>query len=74
MSVRLLSDRVHVEVSDGDPVLPTKRDVGDQATSGRGIAMVDALALAWGAAPLEGGKVVWFDVAREPARDPHPTA
>ena len=73
VSVRLLTDRVHVEVSDGDPTLPEVKAAGIAATSGRGMAMVDALAMAWGAVPVEGGKIVWFDVARTPARDPHPS-
>lgn len=71
VSVRLLNDRVHVEVTDGDPNLPQPQVVGTDSVSGRGIAMVEALSLAWGAAAVDGGKVVWFDVARSSDPDLH---
>ena len=42
------------------------RHVDHDAESGRGIALVDALAERWGTITLEEGKIVWFDVARSP--------
>lgn len=57
------SGRVHVEVHDAEPAPPVLRAVAPEATGGRGIALVDRLAAAWGT-QLEGsdGKTVWFDL------------
>ena len=68
VSVRLLEDHVHVEVhdrarADVSPVLPR-----EDAESGRGLFLVEALARAWGSTIFGDGKIVWFDVDR-PARD-----
>ena len=56
-------DRLRVEVSDGSPQLPRPRHVGPDAEGGRGLALVDALAVAWGTEPSPTGKVVWFEVS-----------
>ncbi len=45
---------------DGDPV---RRDYSDEATSGRGLAIVEQVASAWGVTRVAGGKLVWFEVA-----------
>jgi hypothetical protein len=34
-----------------------------QATTGRGLQLVERLADRWGSEPRTGGKVVWFEVA-----------
>ncbi len=62
--VRLAADRVHIEVSDDDPRPPVPRQAADTDTGGRGLALVEALALEWGWSPVGTGKVVWFDLAR----------
>lgn len=64
LSVHLLSDAVRVEVVDTSPVLPTPKDADDTETSGRGLAIMDAMASAWGVDPLPDGKRVWFEVPR----------
>jgi CheY-like chemotaxis protein len=64
VTVRLLPDRVHVEVADARPETVYAQEADDSATSGRGLALVDALATDWGSVTVTGGKVVWFDVAR----------
>ncbi len=74
VTVRLLADRVHVEVSDStdsepDAVRPGVLD--EISIGGRGLAMVEALSMSWGSVPMAGGKVVWFDVAR-PGHDGPP--
>lgn len=62
--VSLLPDRVHVEVFDPDPT-PVRVGRADvDATSGRGLHLVAALASTWGSVRVGAGKVVWFDVAR----------
>jgi chemotaxis response regulator CheB len=63
--VGLLPDRVHVEVVDSDPTPVQARQAPPSATSGRGLALVDSLAVAWGSVEVDYGKVVWFDVARD---------
>jgi anti-sigma regulatory factor (Ser/Thr protein kinase) len=54
---------VLVEVTDADPAMDTMK--APSARSGRGLAIVDLLATAWGVIPAaSGGKIVWakFDV------------
>lgn len=55
---------LRVEVADDSPVLPQLREESLDATGGRGIMILDALAAAWGVRIADPGKVVWFDVAR----------
>jgi len=64
VTVRLLDDRVHVEVSDTRSETVRAQELNNTSTSGRGLALVDALAAAWGSVALPEGKIVWFDVAR----------
>jgi anti-sigma regulatory factor (Ser/Thr protein kinase) len=54
-----------VRVADGDSRVPTRRDQARaDATSGRGLRLVEALSVAWGVevAPAGRGKTVWFRV------------
>jgi CheY-like chemotaxis protein len=64
VTVRLLRDRVHVEVADARTDTLSVQETADTQTSGRGLALVEALATDWGNVVVPGGKVVWFDVAR----------
>lgn len=59
VTVTLASTYLVVEVSDGNPRRPQPREYEVEATTGRGIALVDALCLRWGVTPGERGKVVW---------------
>ena len=54
---------VRVEVSDDAEQYPEMRPPDEEATSGRGMVLVDALATAWGVRPANGGKCVWFELA-----------
>ncbi len=54
------ADAVWVEVADGHPLLPSPRAMSSDAEAGRGLALVNALTLSWGAEPQSQGKVVWF--------------
>jgi len=55
---------VHVEIHDGNAALPAIRNADSGAVNGRGMAIVDELALSWGVRPAGRGKTVWFDVDR----------
>jgi anti-sigma regulatory factor (Ser/Thr protein kinase) len=54
-----------VGVHDGSPASVNPRHVGLEATSGRGLALVEQLATTWGVEVDDGrGKEVWFEVPR----------
>ena len=57
---------LRVEVVDESGRPPERREADDEATSGRGLFIVDALADAWGVEPRGAGKAVWFELARTP--------
>lgn len=58
--VQRTSTGVEVEVRDLDERLPAARLVDDDAESGRGLFLLDAVASDWGAEPSAAGKRVWF--------------
>ncbi|MCU1346243.1 MAG: response regulator receiver [Acidimicrobiia bacterium] len=72
IAVILHRDSVRVEVADASAAPPEPRNPAAVERSGRGLQLVNKLTSAWGVDPLpEGGKVVWFEVARfDPAAMP----
>ncbi|MFI2375306.1 ATP-binding protein [Streptomyces sp. NPDC018964] len=71
VTVRVSCDdggRTRLEVTDPDPrALPVLRAAVDvDAESGRGLALLDALAVRWGVAHGPGGKTVWCELDAEP--------
>lgn len=54
--------RLRVEVSDGSPELPVMRGARPTDEDGRGLALVEALAVAWGADARPDGKTSWFEI------------
>ena len=55
--------RARVAVHDGSAALPRLQVPGFDLRTGRGLAIVDALADDWGYWPVAGdGKVVWFEL------------
>jgi anti-sigma regulatory factor (Ser/Thr protein kinase) len=56
---------VRVRVADASHRGPRQRDYSDEATTGRGLTLVEALASAWGTEPTERGKTVWFELNDE---------
>lgn len=56
------SDTVRIAVEDTSPVIPEPREAGDRAVTGRGLNLVEHLALRWGVDAIDGGKVVWFEL------------
>jgi anti-sigma regulatory factor (Ser/Thr protein kinase) len=58
------SSGITVRVSDGEPGLPVLGCAHEQAESGRGMTLVDAISDDWGAEPDAPGKTVWFRLVR----------
>ncbi|MGB8947289.1 MAG: ATP-binding protein [Streptomyces sp.] len=56
---------LRTEVADASDALPCPREAGPDDESGRGLALVELLADAWGARarPYGIGKAVWFELA-----------
>jgi len=69
--VGVYPDEVCVEVRDHSSTLPSRRDYDTEATTGRGMGLVAALARAYGVRSLgEHGKVVWFCIGDTDEVDP----
>ncbi|MBW3646736.1 MAG: ATP-binding protein [Actinobacteria bacterium] len=63
VTVDVEPDHVRVEVRDFSPVLPVQRDYNEQATTGRGMALVAALTRDHGISDVgPDGKTVWFTI------------
>lgn len=67
--LREYPDRIRVEVRDNDPRPPVPAAVLDlddadveEAESGRGLIIVEAVAEAWGSSPAGRGKNTWFEL------------
>jgi anti-sigma regulatory factor (Ser/Thr protein kinase) len=56
------ADRLHLAVRDGAVAFPSPRRPASLQEGGRGLLLVQAVAVAWGAVPDDGGKVVWATV------------
>ncbi|MEV5407840.1 ATP-binding protein [Thermopolyspora sp. NPDC052614] len=54
-------ERLRGQVADGSSDLPAPGRPNDDAEGGRGLAIVDVLADAWGITPTANGKTVWFE-------------
>ncbi|HVV77424.1 MAG TPA: SpoIIE family protein phosphatase [Mycobacteriales bacterium] len=58
------AERIRIEVSDGNPRPPVRPAPNPTNMTGRGLALIDALAVEWGVEPDSGiGKVVWAEIA-----------
>ncbi|MFD9334017.1 ATP-binding protein [Streptomyces sp. NPDC060028] len=70
VEIELRLGRLTVSVCDSDPRLPVRREIEVDAleTSGRGLALVEAVSEAWGARKhADGtGKAVWFSLRAAP--------
>ncbi|MEU2270908.1 SpoIIE family protein phosphatase, partial [Streptomyces olindensis] len=63
MDLTLVSDRLRIAVADASPRSPVRpTSIGWEATGGRGILLVEALAATWGTLPVSGGKQVWAEL------------
>ena len=60
--VDVVPGRVELRVQDGSPEDPERRELDPQAANGRGLAIVEELATAWGVDHDRGRKVVWANI------------
>lgn len=61
--LRYSDNAVHIEVRDRSSGSPLPNDAAPGDVGGRGLAMVDRIAAAWGVTPTPGGgKAVWVDL------------
>lgn len=60
--LRQAEARIRVEVADGGAGTVEVRDFGADASTGRGLLLIEELADEWGAEPDGAGKVVWFEL------------
>lgn len=67
LRVLLRGSALRVELSDGSPHLPHRRDYSSVAATGRGLHMVAQMVDRWGAYPDGRGKVVWFEIVDDDA-------
>ena len=65
LRVRLRQGRVRIAVTDSGRGLPERRSGDLEATSGRGLLLVAAMATDWGATARPEGKTVWFELGDE---------
>ena len=63
--VELVGVTVRLSVTDGSRRTPAVRDYGSEATTGRGLRMVDQLASEWGVDLHDEGKTVWVHLRSE---------
>jgi PAS domain S-box-containing protein len=63
VSVAATEDGVLVEIGDGSQHVPRPRHYAPTASTGRGLALLDQTADAWGVVPGIRGKTVWFQLS-----------
>ncbi|WP_326624706.1 MULTISPECIES: SpoIIE family protein phosphatase [unclassified Streptomyces] len=77
--------RVRLSVQDRSSAWPRRRTPGETATSGRGLLLLDAIAIRWGVESRGEGKAVWCEIGpsapsasaariRKPTRSAEPAA
>lgn len=66
--LRRAHGRIRVEVADGGDGTVALREYGAEASTGRGLLLVEELAHAWGIDSSDHGKVVWFEIDASEAR------
>ena len=66
LRVLVRPDAVRIEVGDDNSRHPQRIERQDDALDGRGLDILDLLATRWGVVDDVAGKVVWFEVARQP--------
>jgi DNA-binding NarL/FixJ family response regulator len=64
VAVVLTPTSIRIEVSDTGGGVPRAKQLVQEGTSGRGLAIVEAMSSGWGITPRDKGKTVWFEVPR----------
>ena len=72
VTVAVAEGVAEIGVSDRSSDLPEQRSCTWRAEGGRGLRLVDLVALEWGVVPVAGGKQIWFRLDVEPSW-PHRT-
>jgi hypothetical protein len=67
LRMRLNEDCLRVEVRDGSTRRLCRREYEPNATAGRGLMILDAIADSWGVERAGEGKTVWFELTRHPS-------
>jgi anti-sigma regulatory factor (Ser/Thr protein kinase) len=67
VEVSCLGGRLRVRVGDDSSALPERRNHAEDATTGRGLVLIEALSSAWGVEVDGDGKTVWFELSEEDA-------
>jgi anti-sigma regulatory factor (Ser/Thr protein kinase) len=62
VEVNLRNDVLRLLVADTSPRLPVKRMHSAEATTGRGMTLIEALGQAWGIEERSAGKAVWCEL------------
>jgi GAF domain-containing protein/anti-sigma regulatory factor (Ser/Thr protein kinase) len=70
VTLHILTDRIRIDVADGNPAFPSIKDYGQDAATGRGLTLFNTLASNWGVQAVDGGKIVWFEIPVDYAVQP----
>lgn len=62
VELRRSSGVLRVIVRDRSSVLPTRKHYSPTSTTGRGLGLVEDVAMRWGVEPTTDGKAVWFEL------------
>jgi anti-sigma regulatory factor (Ser/Thr protein kinase) len=62
VSLRVESDGLRISVRDSSRRMPSPRSYSSDATTGRGLALVERLSAEWGVEPDADGKTVWVKI------------
>ena len=62
LNIRVNATGLRVEVGDGSPHLPVRRDYSLASGTGRGLHLVTGLVDDWGSFTHDDGKIVWFEI------------
>jgi anti-sigma regulatory factor (Ser/Thr protein kinase) len=66
LTIRVSAAGIRVDVTDSTTAPPVIVPAQPDATGGRGIQLIDALATRWGVERRTGGKTVWFEITPAP--------
>ena len=59
LRLRLLAERLVLEVHDGSTTVPVARAADPEAPNGRGLHLVESMSDGWGIRPTGNGKAIW---------------